>query len=126
MQKPLHLLLQHQNGTTANDGNVKSRDSSCPLVVDVFPITHIEWTLVWEHVLAGPITKVSGPPSTNHSSLQFAVLYHTVDNESTRYYVRVYYLVKELGSFEYKDLVLPGTTWIKSFALETDRIIFSR
>lgn len=126
MRKPLHVLLQRQNGTTANDGIVNSRDSRCPLVTHLSLLTLIEWTLVWEHVLAGPITKVSGPPSTNRSSLQFAVLYHTVDDESTRYYVRVYYLVKELGSFEYKDLVLPGTTWIKSFALETNRIIFSR
>ncbi|KAI8341868.1 hypothetical protein BC941DRAFT_414707 [Chlamydoabsidia padenii] len=104
MRKPIRSLLQHQNEKAPGD----------------------EWTTVWEHALTGPITKVSGPPSTRHSPLQFALLYHTVENEFTRYYIRVYYLSKELGSFEYKDLVLPGTTWVKSFTLENDRIIFSR
>ncbi|CAO3599202.1 unnamed protein product [Absidia cylindrospora] len=54
----------------------------------------------------------------------------TVDNESSRYYVRVYYDSSSTNTqqhaLEYKDLLLPGTTWIKSFVLENDFIIYSR
>ncbi|CAO3595031.1 unnamed protein product [Absidia cylindrospora] len=104
VRKPIQYLLQHQNESAAGD----------------------EWTTLWEHTIDGPITKISGPPSTNHSTLQFAVLYHTVEDESTRYYVRVYYISNENESFEYKTLILPGTTWIKSFVLESNCILLQR
>ncbi|CAO3628658.1 unnamed protein product [Cunninghamella echinulata] len=84
-----------------------------------------EWKQTFEHTLRGHITKVSGPPNTKESSLQFAVLYYIVENESPCYFIRVYYISNELN-FEYKDLVLPGTTWIKSFTLEADSILISR
>ncbi|ORZ18159.1 hypothetical protein BCR42DRAFT_413271 [Absidia repens] len=108
LRKPMQSLLQHGNRTAP--GN--------------------EWTLLWEHTLRGPISKISGPPSTDDSALKFAVLYNTVDNESSRYYVRVYYYSSSINTqqhtMEYKDLLLPGTTWIKSFVLENDFIIYSR
>ncbi|KAI8081784.1 uncharacterized protein BX664DRAFT_388710 [Halteromyces radiatus] len=104
LRRPIQFLLQHQDGISTED----------------------EWTNVLEHTLRGHITKISGPPSATDSPLQFAVLYHTVENETPRYYTRVYYLANDTGSFEYKDLVFPGTTWIKSFVIEKDSIIFSR
>jgi hypothetical protein len=61
----------------------------------------------------------------DESPLQFATLYHVVSGENTQHYVRVYYIV-EGDSFEYKDVLLPGSTWIESFSLENDTIMLAR
>ncbi|KAI8065414.1 hypothetical protein BC940DRAFT_82113 [Gongronella butleri] len=83
-----------------------------------------DWTPVFEHHLRGHITKVTGPPTVD-SPYKFALLYHIVRDESPQYFIRVYYQ-SNAGTIEYKDLILPGTTWIKSFSLEHDSILFSR
>ncbi|ORX62982.1 hypothetical protein DM01DRAFT_1331081 [Hesseltinella vesiculosa] len=86
----------------------------------------IAWTTVFEHRLRGCITKISTAPSTQ-SLIQFALLYHTVNDESPQYFTRIYYLPSlQSASFEYKDFVLPGTTWIKSFSLEHASLLISR
>lgn len=90
------------------------------------------WTQTFQHDLPGAISKVSRAVTTQDGSnlVQFGVMYHVVDNETTRHYVRIYYLrdgddgVSPL--FEYKDVRMPGTTWINAFSLEENGILFAR
>lgn len=90
------------------------------------------WTQTFQHDLTGAISKVSRAVTTQDGSnlVQFGVMYHVVDNETTRHYVRIYYLrdgddgVSPL--FEYKDVRMPGTTWINAFSLEENGILFAR
>lgn len=91
----------------------------------IFYLFILEWKQTFEHTLRGHIIKVSGPPNTKESPLQFAVLYYIIESESPCYFIRVYYVSNEL-QYEYKDLILPGTTWIKTFTLEADSILISR
>ncbi|KAI8881943.1 hypothetical protein K501DRAFT_252215 [Backusella circina FSU 941] len=82
-----------------------------------------DWIFCFDHYLKGHISRISTLP--DESSLQFATLYHVVSGENTQHYVRVYYIIEE-GVFEYKDILLPGSTWIESFSLENDTIMFAR
>lgn len=83
---------------------------------------------MFEHELDGAISKLSEAPYDN-DSLKFAVMYHVVENETVKHYVRLYYVTHQDGQppvFEYKNVLLPGSTWILSFTLEKDSILYSR
>lgn len=83
----------------------------------------IAWEDLFRHDLQGPMTKISqGPPN----SYQFAVMYHVVDDEDVQHYVRVYYYQPDEDGFIYKDVLMPGTTWINAFSLEAGSILYSR
>ncbi|KAI7900321.1 uncharacterized protein BX663DRAFT_518264 [Cokeromyces recurvatus] len=87
-----------------------------------------DWTPCFEHVFKGPISQISTrniPIIEKKQQMQFAVLYHQVDNDNSYHYVRIYYTTEE-NSFEYKDIRLPGTTWVDAISLEKDSLIFSR
>lgn len=107
---------------------VWARDTTWMLTID----SMIGWTQTFQHDLPGAISKVSHAVTTQDGSnlLQFGVMYHVVENETTRHYVRIYYLrdgddgVSPL--FEYKDVRMPGTTWISAFSLEENGILFAR
>lgn len=81
----------------------------------------IDWQICFKHLLNGPISKVSTSIS---EETQFAVLYHVIENDDIRHFIRVYYLASETS--EYKDLLLPGNTMINAISLEQDSILFSR
>ena len=85
----------------------------------------------FEHKLPGGISKVSmATPSENESNeIQFGVMYHVVENESSKHYVRIYYAKDnndDVPVFQYKDILMPGTTWISAFSLERHEILYSR
>ncbi|KAI7871774.1 hypothetical protein BDF14DRAFT_1758712 [Spinellus fusiger] len=92
------------------------------------------WEEVFQHKLNGPITSISILPSSNdfkNSDQQFAILYHVLKEEEAQHYARVYYLPVDTEEslprpFEYKDCLMPGNTWVNSFSLERDNILFSR
>lgn len=91
----------------------------------------VGWTKCFEHSLNGHISQISQRTIENSFSedtWHFAVLYHQVDDVDSYHIVRVYYAVQsESGySFEYKDVKLPGTTWINAISLEKDSLLFSR
>ncbi|KAF9437660.1 hypothetical protein BGZ76_011701 [Entomortierella beljakovae] len=78
--------------------------------------------------------------ATSRESIRLAVVYKTVQDEKVTYYSRVYHLgyfqnqgcklhsenCQEHESFLSFDYVLPGSTPIKDFTLEHDKIIYSR
>ncbi|KAI9004815.1 hypothetical protein CLU79DRAFT_782702 [Phycomyces nitens] len=92
------------------------------------------WTETFKHQLRGPISSISVvPPSEivgEENELIFGVLYHVLEDEEAQHYVRVYYIPKltttHIPNFEYKDILLPGNTWVNSFSLEHHSILFSR
>ncbi|KAI9254507.1 hypothetical protein BDA99DRAFT_562612 [Phascolomyces articulosus] len=84
-----------------------------------------EWTKLFQHKLQGPISKISHAPSPQRE-IQFAVMYHKLNNEDPQHIIRVYYLSPGANTMQYKDLIMPGTTWIKTFTLEQDSILFAR
>lgn len=86
------------------------------------------WTTCFEHELKGPITKISEKNSYEDSQTQFAILYHQVENDNSLHYVRIYYTTtnEEGNGFKYKDILLPGSTWINAISLENDSLIYSR
>lgn len=90
----------------------------------------IGWTTCFEHELKGPITKIAerNNHDNNENQTQFAILYHKVDNDNSLHYVRIYYTttIDDKTTFEYKDILLPGTTWINAISLENNSIIYSR
>ncbi|KAI9323362.1 hypothetical protein BX666DRAFT_1886097 [Dichotomocladium elegans] len=90
----------------------------------------VEWTLQFQHTLTGPISKISHASPVHSAAthhVQFAVLYHVLQDEDPQHIARVFYWPTEPSStMEYKDLVFPGTTWIDSFDLEDSSIIYSR
>lgn len=60
---------------------------------------------------------------------QFAVLYHQIEDDSSYHFARVYYTTVENGDqvvFEYKDIQLPGTTWVDEISLENSSLLYSR
>ncbi|KAG0187913.1 hypothetical protein DFQ28_005685 [Apophysomyces sp. BC1034] len=92
--------------------------------------TYEEWTETFDDRLHGPISKVSWSALSNiDSSLQLAVLYHVLDGEELTHYARVYYAINDddntIPVFKYKDVRLPGSTWINALTLEKDSILFS-
>ncbi|KAG2221042.1 hypothetical protein INT45_009291 [Circinella minor] len=89
------------------------------------------WMQTFEHKLPGAISKVSmATPSENEpNQIQFGVMYHVVENESSKHYVRIYYAIDnndDVPVFKYKDILMPGTTWISAFSLERHEILYSR
>ncbi|KAI9269307.1 hypothetical protein BDA99DRAFT_558054 [Phascolomyces articulosus] len=109
LRRPLRIFMQdHVNETGTEDG----------------------WVQTFEHKLPGAISKVStSTPSENESNeIQFGIMYHVVENESSRHYVRIYYVTdnNDLPVFKYKDILMPGTTWISAFSLERHEILYSR
>lgn len=73
--------------------------------------------------LVGPISSVSrlSDPST---PFQFGVLYHTLTDEHVHHDVRLFYIAD--NQMTYKDIRLPGSTWISAFAVEKNAILYKR
>ncbi|GAN04455.1 hypothetical protein MAM1_0064c03915 [Mucor ambiguus] len=89
-----------------------------------------EWENCFKHLLSGPITKVSKSPEDS-DSVQFAVLFHILENDTIKYFLRVYYLANDnsgdtVMSYEYKEILMPGNTMINAISVEHDSILFSR
>ncbi|ORY91984.1 hypothetical protein BCR43DRAFT_497594 [Syncephalastrum racemosum] len=82
-----------------------------------------EWTQTFDHILPGVASKYSQAP--HDPSMQFAVMYHVVHDQMPRHYVRIYSYQFQ-GGFRYRDVQLPGTTWIHAFSLERNALIYSR
>jgi hypothetical protein len=100
------------------------------------------------HDVNGKIAQISkhpdqlSPPNVPGKSY-FSILYQEIDGEHMKHVARVYYLGKssnkssiipgvghtetiEYRAFDYKDLVLPGTTWISAFSLEDGMLLYAR
>ncbi|KAL9543741.1 hypothetical protein MBANPS3_007966 [Mucor bainieri] len=88
-----------------------------------------DWEDCFNHLLSGPITIVSKSPEGS-DSVQFAVLFHILEKDRVKHFVRVYYLANDNDGvaikFEYKDVLMPGSTKINAISLEQDSILFSR
>ena len=94
-------------------------------------IFDLGWVECFEHELRGHISQVSQRTMNSmmdKDTWHFAVLYHQVEDVDIHHFVRVYYTsTDERGSlFEYKDIKLPGTTWINAISLEKDSLMYSR
>ncbi|CAO3636428.1 unnamed protein product [Mucor hiemalis] len=85
------------------------------------------WEPLSTHVLDGPISKVS-KSAEGTEPLQFAVLYHVIEDQDIRHFTRVYYFTFTNGSIssEYKDFMFPGSTMINAISLEQNSIIYAR
>ncbi|KAJ2964435.1 hypothetical protein NQZ79_g667 [Umbelopsis isabellina] len=106
------------------------------------------WEELFIHDVNGKIAQISkhpdqlSPPNVPGKSY-FSVLYQEIDGEHMKHVARVYYLGKssnkssiipgfghtetiEYRAFDYKDLVLPGTTWISAFSLEDGMLLYTR
>ncbi|KAG2183422.1 hypothetical protein INT43_006428 [Umbelopsis isabellina] len=106
------------------------------------------WEELFVHDVNGKIAHISkhpdqlSPPNVPGKSY-FSVLYQEIDGEHMKHVARVYYLGKssnkssiipgigytetiEYRAFDYKDLVLPGTTWISAFSLEDGMLLYTR
>lgn len=106
------------------------------------------WEELFIHDVNGKISLISkhpdqlSPPNVPGKSY-FSILYQEIDGEHMKYVARVYYLGKsgnkssiipgfghtetiEYRAFDYKDLVLPGTTWISAFSLEEGMLLYVR
>lgn len=98
------------------------------------------WETTHEHVFNGPISQHSSlnngrDGSSSTIGLQFAVLYHILDDEDLQHWARVFYFPTNTAldddstvsaGLEYKDALLPGSTWISLFSLEPSAILYSR
>ncbi|CEP13798.1 hypothetical protein [Parasitella parasitica] len=87
------------------------------------------WAPCFEHALKGSASKVSTRSNYNRDSqTQFAVLYHQIEDDNLYHYVRVYYTTfdEDKVTFEYKDIQLPGTTWVDEISLENSSLLYSR
>lgn len=88
------------------------------------------WTPCFEHALTGPVSKVSIRNSrVRDIQTQFAVLYHQIEDDNSLHFARVYYTTAQAGeqvAFEYKDIQLPGTTWVDGISLENSSLLYSR
>ncbi|KAI9307807.1 hypothetical protein BJ944DRAFT_261337 [Cunninghamella echinulata] len=92
-----------------------------------------KWELVHECLFNGPITSYSSPTNsdTEQTGLQFGILYNVLRNENIQHWIRIYYTTNELRSdgsagLDYKDVLLPGSTWVSAFTLEANAILYSR
>lgn len=92
-------------------------------MLSIKPSVKIDWEVCFKHLLRGPISQVSKAPGDT-GAIQFATLYHQVEDDIIKHYVRIYYLVND--SFEYKDVLLPGNTMVTALSLEQESIIYSR
>ncbi|KAI9496524.1 hypothetical protein BDB00DRAFT_809201 [Zychaea mexicana] len=86
------------------------------------------WVRMFEHRLPGAISKVSiaTPSESGPDDIQFGILYHVIEDETSKHYVRIYYATDDNPAFQYKDILMPGTTWISAFSLERNEILYSR
>ncbi|CAO3579292.1 unnamed protein product [Absidia cylindrospora] len=101
------------------------------------------WETTHDHVLNGPISHVSslghgydGVVDNNSlaAGLQFGVLYHILDDDRIQHWVRVFYFANTVDGdhslltreLEFKDILLPGSTWISTFSLESNALLYSR
>ncbi|CAG8481578.1 1048_t:CDS:10 [Scutellospora calospora] len=114
-RRPLHLLLSSNNFGPDN-----------------------EWKLLYVHRLDGPIAHTSSYHHKNNlittdydydENNALAVLYQKQEEEQIQYVLRLY----NIGNFEsgsadsdYVDIIMPGTTKIKSFHVEDSLILYSR
>lgn len=57
-----------------------------------------------------------------------AILYHVLENDEIKHFIRLYYWVhgNDAITSEYKDLLLPGSTMIHAISLEQDSLLYSR
>ncbi|CAG8774640.1 3050_t:CDS:2, partial [Racocetra persica] len=115
-----------------------------------------KWQLLYIHRLEGPITHISSYYHENYQftpnhdfdeNNALAVLYQKQEQEQIQYVLRLYnigkfesgssdfdyveckkpfYTCHNYPSFEYQDIILPGTTKIKSFHVEDSLILYSR
>lgn len=83
--------------------------------------------MCFKHLLSGPITKIS-KSAEGTDSHHFAILYHVMEGQDIKHFVRLYYFVTDNHdtTSEYKDLLLPGNTMINAISLEQDTILYSR
>lgn len=86
-----------------------------------------KWEPLSTHVLDGPISKVS-KSAEGTEPLQFAVLYHVIEDQDIRHCTRVYYFASTNGvtTSEYKDFMFPGSTMINAISLEQNSILYAR
>lgn len=86
-----------------------------------------EWEPLFTHVLDGPISKVS-KSAEGTEPLQFAVLYHVIEDQDIRHCTRVYYFASTNGviTSEYKGFMFPGSTMINAISLEQNSILYAR
>lgn len=82
-----------------------------------------EWEICHSHLLEGPISKLSKSPEGT-DTLQFAVLYHVIKNDTIQHYARIYYFANNAS--EYKDVLFPGNTLVNAISLEKNMILYSR
>ncbi|CEG78828.1 hypothetical protein RMATCC62417_13372 [Rhizopus microsporus] len=78
------------------------------------------WSPSLRHDLPGQISSVT------ERGQDFLILYHVVQDDFVSHYARLYYPSNDTGQYEYKDIMLPGSTWINSVTLHEDSILFSR
>lgn len=78
------------------------------------------WSPTLRHDLPGQISSVT------ERRQDFLILYHVVQDDFVSHYARLYYPSNDTGQYEYKDIMLPGSTWINSITLHEDSILFSR
>jgi hypothetical protein len=71
------------------------------------------------------------PPDASGKAY-FAVMYQEIEGEDVKNIVRVYFTppskhnVSDYGTFNYNEIVLPGSTWISTFSLEDGMLIYTR
>ncbi|KAI8339510.1 hypothetical protein BC941DRAFT_253346 [Chlamydoabsidia padenii] len=109
---------------------------------DISSLNHTttpEWEITREQVFNGPISHHSslgngGGTDNSSTALQFAVLYQVLDDEDLQHWVRVFYFPTNTDTgdsivsagLEFKDVLLPGSSWISYFSLEPSSILYSR
>lgn len=88
-----------------------------------------EWELVHECLFNGPIISHSAPTNSDieHTGLLFGVLYNVLRDENIQHWIRIYYTSDDHSAgLNYKDVLLPGSTWVSTFTLEANAILYSR
>jgi hypothetical protein len=109
-----------------------------PLSKDIcFALFLAGWEEMFQDDVNGRISHVSKYPdqvSDPNAPMKsyFSILYQEIEGEDVKNIARVYYLPKpsdgslEYDRFHYKELVIPGSTWISAFDLEDGMFIYSR
>jgi hypothetical protein len=94
-----------------------------PLHTLVGNATDDDWETMFHQELSGPISSLSrlSDPST---AFQFGVLYHTLTEEHAHHDVRLFYMAD--NQMTYKDIRLPGSTWISTFSLGKNALLYKR
>ncbi|CAO3614424.1 unnamed protein product [Cunninghamella blakesleeana] len=120
-RRPLELFLT--NTTSAKHEALTAMEYS-------FSINNEnKWELVHECLFNGPIISHSSPTNSDieQTGLLFGVLYNVLSDENIQHWVRIYYTVDDHSAgLNYKDVLLPGSTWVSAFTLEANAILYSR